>query len=136
MVGFVVFASVFGYFYFKYEKVVDDRLAAGPLFANTAQIYSGSKEVRTGQKLTAASIGRELRAAGYNATPELGTYQLSGDTIQIKPGAQSFHSTDGATITTTDDVVTAITAENGAALQGYKLEPQLITALLGRQGPR
>jgi penicillin-binding protein 1B len=127
--GLVVFASIFGYFYFKYQKVVDDRLAAGPLFANTAQIYAGSKEVRTGQQLTAASIAAELRSAGYNANPELGTYQLAGDTIEIKPGGQSFHSTDGATITTSGGVVTAITAENGAALAGYKLEPQLITSL-------
>jgi penicillin-binding protein 1B len=134
LVGLVVFASVFGYYYFAYEKVVDDRLAAGPLFANTAQIYSGSREVRTGQKLTAAAIARELRAAGYNSNPELGTYQLSGDTIQIKPGPQSFHSTDGATIATADDTVQSITAENGAALQGYKLEPQLITALSEDKG--
>ncbi len=134
LVGLVIFAAVFGYYYFEYEKVVDDRLAAGPLFANTAQIYSGSKEVRTGQKLSAASIARELRAAGYNSNPELGTFQLNGDTIQIKPGAQSFHSTDGATITTADDTVQSITAENGAALQGYKLEPQLITALSEDKG--
>ncbi len=134
LIGLVIFASVFGYYYFEYEKVVDDRLAAGPLFANTAQIYSGSKEVRTGQKLSAGSIARELRAAGYNSNPELGTYQLNGDTIQIKPGAQSFHSTDGATITTADDTVQAITAENGATLQGYKLEPQLITALSEDKG--
>ena len=129
LIGFVVSASIFAYFYFKFEKVVDERLAAGPLFANSAQIFSGSKEVRPGQKLTAASIASELRAAGYSGNPQLGTYQLSGDTIQIKPGAQSFHSTDGATITTSDGVVSSITAENGAALQGYKLEPQLITAL-------
>ena len=129
LVGIVVVVSVFAYFYFKYEKVVDDRLAAGPLFANTAQIFSGSKEVRPGQKLTAASIASELRAAGYNSNPELGTYQLSGDTITIKPGVQSFHSTDGATINTADGVVTSIAADNGASLQGYKLEPQLITAL-------
>ncbi len=129
LVGLIIFGSVFSYFYFKYEKVVDERLAAGPLFANSAQILSGSKEVRPGQKLTATSIASELRAAGYNSTPQLGTYQLAGDTIQIKPGVQSFHSTDGATIATTDGVVTSITADNGASLEGYKLEPQLITAL-------
>jgi len=132
--GLLVMASVFGYYYVKYQKVVDDRLAAGPLFANTAQIYSGSKEVRPGQKLTAASIASELRSAGYNSNPELGTYQLSGDTVQIKPGPQSFHSTDGATITSVDGVVQSITADNGAALQGYKLEPQLITALSEDKG--
>ena len=125
----IIFASVFAYYYFTYQKVVDNRLAQGPLFANVAQIYAGSKEVRTGQKLTAASIAQELKSAGYNSNSELGTFQLSGDSIQIRPGAQSFHSTDGATIATSDGVVQSITADNGAALQGYKLEPQLITAL-------
>jgi len=134
LAGAVIFACIFGVLYFKYQKVVDDRLASGPLFANTAQIYSGSKEVRTGQKLTAGSIARELKSAGYNTNPDLGTFQLSGDSIQIKPGAQSFHSTDGATIATEDGVVTSITAENGASLQGYKLEPQLITALSEDKG--
>ncbi len=129
LAGTLLFAGVFGYYYFTYQKVVDDRLAAGPLFASTAQIYAGSKEVRIGQKLTADSIAAELRAAGYNSNPELGTFHLTGDNIQIKPGPQSFHSTDGATITTVDGVVQSILADNGAALQGYKLEPQLITSL-------
>ncbi len=36
---------------------------------------------------------------------------------------------DGATIASEDGQVQSITAENGAALSAYKLEPQLITAL-------
>src|SRR5271163_61308 len=134
LVCVLVFAGIFGYLYFKYQKFVDQRLAAGPLFANAAQIYAAPKEVRTGQKLSAASIAQDLSAAGYNTNSQLGTYRLSGNTIQIKPGPQSYHSTDGATITTGEGAdgepqVTAITAENGAALAAYELEPQLITAL-------
>jgi penicillin-binding protein 1B len=125
----VIFASIFGYYYFKYQKIVDDRLAAGPLFANTAQIFSGSREVRPGQRLTVASIAQQLRSAGYNSNPQLGTFELNGETIRIKPGPQSFHSTDGATITISEGVVRSILADNGTALHGYKLEPQLITAL-------
>ncbi len=125
----VLGAIVFGYFYFKYQRVVDDRLAAGPIFASVSQIYAAPKEVRTGQKLSAALIARELRQAGYNANRELGTFELTGDTIRIKPGAQSYHATDGATIDTTGGEVKSITAENGVALRGYSLEPQLITSL-------
>jgi penicillin-binding protein 1B len=125
----LVGAAVFGYFYFKYQRVVDDRLAAGPIFANVSQIYAAPREVRTGQKLTAAFIARDLRQAGYNANRELGTFQIDGDTIVIKPGPQSYHATDGATINTADGEVQSITAENGVALRGYSLEPQLITSL-------
>jgi penicillin-binding protein 1B len=122
-------SAIFGYFYYHYQQVVDDRLAAGPIFASVSQIYAAAKEVRNGQKLSAASIAADLRQAGYNNNPQLGTFQLHVDNIFIKPGPQSFHSTDGATINTTGDVVQSITAENGAALSAYELEPQLITAL-------
>jgi len=125
----VLFAIVFGIAYHHFQNVVDERLAHGPLFASVAQIFAAPQEVRPGQHLTAASIGQSLRRAGYNGNPQLGSYQLRGDTVLIKPGPQSFHSADGATITTTDGVVQSITAENGVALRSYQLEPQLITAL-------
>jgi penicillin-binding protein 1B len=136
----VLGGCVFGYFYFKYQRIVDDRLASGSLFASVSQIYAAPREVRVGQHLTAAFIGQDLRRAGYNANPQLGTFELHGNSIQIKPGPQSYHSTDGATITTgtstdadasggSDTVVLSITADNGAPLAAYQLEPQLITAL-------
>lgn len=121
--------AVIGYYYFKYERVVDERLAKGPLFANVSQIYAAPREVRDGQKLSVSTIATDLRRAGYNSNSQLGTFQLNGDSIFIKPGPQSYHTTDGATITTQDGVVQKITAENGAPLSAYELEPQLITAL-------
>jgi penicillin-binding protein 1B len=122
-------AGIFGFYYFKYQSVVDERLAAGPLFASVAQIYAAPKEIRVGQHLTVYSIAADLRSAGYNTNPQLGTFEQRTDSILIKPGPQSFHNTDGATITTADGEVAAITAENGVALRSYELEPQLITAL-------
>jgi penicillin-binding protein 1B len=136
----IIVAIVFGYTYFKYEKIVDERLASGPIFASVSQIYAAPREVRVGQRLTAAAIAQDLRRAGYNANPQLGTFTVNGNSINIKPGPQSYHSTDGATITTGagssgdgstagGDTVQSITAENGASLAAYQLEPQLITAL-------
>jgi penicillin-binding protein 1B len=130
----VIGGVVFFVYYHRYEGVVADRLAKGPLFASTAQIYAAPQEVRTGQQLSADDIANRLRHAGYNTNPQLGSFQLRNDTILIKPGPQSYLATDGATITTEDGpggehVVKSITAENGAPLAGYKLEPQLITEL-------
>ena len=122
-------AITFGYYYNHYQKVVDDRMNNGPLFASTAQIYAAPKQVRMGQTLTAASIAQDLRRAGYNANTQLGTYKVFGDKITIKPGPASFHNTDGATVDTTGGVVQSIAADNGAALRAYELEPQLITSL-------
>ena len=125
----LITAAVMTFYYNKYKKVVDERLASGPLFAPVAQIYAAPPEVRNGQHLTADEIARELTQAGYNGNHQLGTFHVDGDTIVIKPGPQSFHSTDGATIDTTGGDVKSITADNGAALRAYQLEPQLITAL-------
>ena len=125
----VIGASVFGYFYYHYQHVVDDRIASGPIFASVSQIYAAPREVRDGQKLTANVIAADLRQAGYNSNSQLGTYQLNGDNIFIKPGPESYHNTDGATINTSGGTVQSITAENGAALSAYELEPHLITAL-------
>ena len=122
-------ACVFFYYYHKYEDVVDQRLAAGPLFASVAQIYAAPQEIRVGQSRTLRDIAQNLRAAGYNTNPQLGTFDSRESAILIKPGPQSFHNTDGATIAIEDGKVSAITADNGASLRGYELEPQLITAL-------
>ena len=129
-------AIVYGYMYLKYQRIVDDRLAAGPIFANVAQIYAAPSEVRVGQHLTVTMIAQDLRRAGYNANPQLGTFRVNGDSITIKPGPQSYYSTGGATITadpsagdSSEGSVVSIKAENGAALAAYQLEPQLITAL-------
>ncbi len=131
LVLFAVVAGtcVFFYFYREYQEVVDQRLAAGPMFASVAQIYAAPQEIRVGQQRTIASIATDLRSAGYNTNSELGTFDQRPDSILIKPGPQSFHTTDGATIATDGEQVISITADNGAPLKAYELEPQLITAL-------
>jgi len=57
--------------YFKYQSIVDDRLASGPSLPNVAQIYAAPREVRVGQRLTVLFIAQELRTAGYNTNPQL-----------------------------------------------------------------
>ncbi len=118
--------------YRQYAGLVDQRLAQGPLFTSTAQIYAAPQEVRPGQHLSVEVIAGSLRKAGYSedgGANTMGRFTLQGEAISIKPGPQSYLATDGATITTSDGAVQAITADNGAALGAYKLEPQLITAL-------
>ncbi len=122
-------ASIFTYYYFQYRGLVAEKLAKGPLFAPVAQIYAAPEEIRPGQELSAGKIAASLRRAGYNTNPQLGSYELRGNSILIKPGPESYLAMDGATITSEDGQVHSITAENGAALSAYKLEPQLITAL-------
>ncbi|HUD14743.1 MAG TPA: PBP1A family penicillin-binding protein [Terracidiphilus sp.] len=125
--------SVFGYFYFKYQGVVDERLKQ-PIFANTAKIFAAPREVRPAQKLTVALIANELREAGYTGDgasqpSPLGTYSQEPHSITVHPGPQSYHAQDGATIRVESGVVDSITDDHGQALASYELEPLLITGL-------
>ncbi len=130
--------SVFGFYYHKYGVIVDRRLQK-PLFANTAQIYAAARQVRTGQKLTAGTVAAQLRAAGYtegepSAGSPMGTFSLNENSITIRPGPQSFHAPEDATITFDTHAdgtskVQEITASNGEQLASYALEPLLITGL-------
>ena len=129
----VLCLAIFGYYYFRYQGIVDARLKQ-PLFETTAKIYAAPREVRPGQKLNRAAIVNELRGAGYTAegsanTSPLGTYSQSDDSVSVHPGPQSFHAEDGATIHFNNGVVASLTDDHGQALLSYELEPLLITGL-------
>jgi penicillin-binding protein 1B len=125
--------SIFGYFYFKYQGVVDERLKQ-PIFANTAKVFAAPREVRPGQKLSVALIANELREAGYTSdgAPQpspLGAYAQNAQSITVHPGPQSYHAQDGAIIRVESGVVQSITDDHGQPLASYELEPLLITGL-------
>ena len=125
--------TVGGYFYVKYQHIVDERLKQ-PLFKNTAKIFAEPREVRPGQKLPVRLIGEELRQAGYTLQgtgkdSPMGSYRESDGAITIFPGPQSYHAQDSATIHVSSGVVESITDDHGQALASYELEPVLITGL-------
>ena len=131
--GVIIGASVTGYLYFKYGTIVDERLKQ-PIFANTAKIYAAPREVRPGQKLSVKLIADELRAAGYSGNnaaqaSQLGTYSEGVQQIVVKPGPQSYHAPDSATIRVSNGVVESITDSHNESLSSYELEPLLITGL-------
>jgi penicillin-binding protein 1B len=137
LVTFAVCALVFlvfaGYYYFKYQGIVDARLKE-PLFANTAKIYAAPREVRPGQKFSVRLIAEELREAGYTgdgasqASP-MGTFSEGVQQITVRPGPQSYHAEDPATIHISGGAVSSISDDHGQALSSYELEPLLITGL-------
>jgi penicillin-binding protein 1B len=129
----LLFLVVVGFFYWKYQGIVDQRLKQ-PIFANTAKIFAAPREMRPGQKLTVSLIANELREAGYSADgasdlSPLGTYKAGVQTITVRPGPQSYHAQDGAVIRINAGVVDSITDDHGQPLASYELEPLLITGL-------
>jgi len=131
--GAMVVFAVFAYFYVSYRHVVDERLSQ-PIFANTAKIYAAPREVRPGQKLSVRLIADELHQAGYSTDgasqiSQLGAYSMSAHSITVRPGPQSYHSQDSATISVDSGFVVSISDDHGQPLASYELEPLLITGL-------
>ncbi len=129
----LVFLVITGYYYFKYQGIVDARLKE-PLFANTAKIFAAPREVRPGQKFPVHLIANELREAGYSTDgatqlSQLGTFSEGALSVTVRPGPESFHSQDSATIHINNGVVGSITDGHGQPLSSYELEPLLITGL-------
>jgi penicillin-binding protein 1B len=134
----LLFFGVFTYYYVKYERIIDQRMH-GPLFSNSAKIFARPKMVRSGQTITTAEIASELRRAGYSAANRerespIGTYVQHADNIEIRPGPESYHNQDVATIRITGGKVSRILAgEDSGDIASYELEPQLVTALFNQQ---
>src|SRR5437588_5385704 len=135
----IVFFGVFSYYYLKYQKIIDKRMS-GPIFANTAKIYAQPRSVRIGQKADPKEIVNYLRHAGYTEEGErgqskFGTYRLLSSSIEIKPGADSYYSSEGAVIRVQQGKVEKIASlgDSGDQLSAYQLEPQLVTGLFEGQ---
>jgi penicillin-binding protein 1B len=129
----VVGESIFGYYSYKNRHVVEERLQKG-FFEETAKIYAAPKELRIGQKQTPETIAQQLRAAGYStdgdrSVSRLGTYTTDDTSITIKPGPQSYHAEQSATVTFNNGKISKISGDGTQALDAYELEPQLITGL-------
>ena len=132
------FFGLFAYYHIKYERLIN-RLMSGPIFSNTAKIYARPKTVRVGETVSVSEIAHELRRAGYSEQTarseggsRLGSYRLYGDAIEIRPGPESYHNQDVATVRIADGKVSQISASGQSAdadIAAYELEPQLVTAL-------
>ena len=138
LIAGIFFVGVFAYFYVKYERVVDRRMAGG-IFTNAAKIYARPHDdVRLARRLTQAELAVELRRAGYSEDGDsaIGHYHLGPDGLHVMPGPQSFHGADSAAVVRFDrGKVSSISAAGGnhQEIAAYELEPQLVTALFEGQ---
>jgi len=127
----LVFVVAFSYFYVKYDRIIERRFK-GPVFANAAKIYAAPQTVSIGEKADLKLIAADLRHAGYSeksGEASMGSYHLSGSTLEIQPGPSSYHSPESATIRVHDGHIESITAGSGAQLGAYELEPEMVTSL-------
>jgi penicillin-binding protein 1B len=130
----VVFVATFCYYYVKYDRIIDQRFS-GPVFSNSARIYAVPLAVRVGQKTGQRDIAGRLRRAGYaenDGGSPIGSYRLLRGGIEIKPGPQSYHSPESATIRFDEGRVASISSKSGD-LSAYELEPEMITSLFNAE---
>jgi penicillin-binding protein 1B len=110
--------------------MIDQRFK-GPVFSSSATIYALPRTVKLGEKANAHEIAAQLSRAGYSESGSqspMGNYTLLNNGIEIKPGPQSYHSPEPATIRMQDGTVASIAGRSGE-LEAYELEPQMVTAL-------
>jgi penicillin-binding protein 1B len=127
----------FAYMYVKYDRIIDKRMK-GQIFSNSAKIFSRPRIVRPDDKISREQVETELRRAGYieddSGNPEggLGSFREVKGAVEIHPGPESFHSEDGAIVYFSGKKVEKVIGGGSAAgqpLEGYELEPELLTAL-------
>ncbi|MBS1850751.1 MAG: PBP1A family penicillin-binding protein [Acidobacteria bacterium] len=134
LIAFLVLAvfvlSFFSYYYVKYDRIIDERFK-GPVFSNSAKIYAIPEALRVGEKISPGEIAAQLRRAGYtdrDGQSPLGSYHLGHGSLEIKPGPESYHSPEAATISFNEGKIERIT-NKGGDLAGYELEPEMIGSL-------
>ena len=129
----VAITAWFSYFYIKYDRIIEQRFK-GPVFSNSAKLYAIPQLVKVDEKIEPREIAAELQRAGYTPTADspIGSYRLISGGIEVKPGPQSYHSPEPATIRIQDGHVVSITGKSGE-LSAYELEPQVITGLFDVQ---
>lgn len=138
ILGFVLLctltaAGAFTFYYLKYSKMIDQRLAGHGL-TNATQLYSAPARVVAGGKIEREQLVSYLQRVGYR--PEaikggIGQYLTQGNTIEIRPGSSSFFSGSNALkIQIQSHSVKSIRAlQNGDELQAAEIEPELLTNL-------
>ena len=123
--------GVFSYWYVKYDRIIEQRFR-DPVFTNSAKIYAGPRVVRVGSTFTIRDMAGELRHAGYtekDGESRLGSYHVRGNSLEVLPGPESYHSPEPATITVAEGKVSEIRSRSAGDLAAYELEPQLVTSL-------
>lgn len=125
---------VFTYYYVKYSRLIEAKLAGGA-FTNTSMLFAAPRTVGVGDVASAPEIALELRHSGYNESKNnrMGYFTLKPDEIDIYPGPDSYFRRDDGVIKFRGTKVSQIIslADNTERTE-YTLEPELISNLFDK----
>lgn len=139
-----VIIAVLTYYWWLFSKRID-RLLSGEIFTRSAGIYAAPKDLRVGENLSVDDLVAYLKRAGYveknqQAESARGRYNINGTNIEIEPSQDA--SLDGQRVfprlrlqfARGGKAIAAINnAESNARLERTQLEPELISAVTGRE---
>jgi penicillin-binding protein 1B len=126
--------SVSAYYYVKYSKLIESKLAAGP-FANTSMLYAAPRSISLGDPATPQDLANDLRRAGYSeaANNKMGHYAMKPDEVDVYPGPDSyFKREDGVIKFEKGKVSRIISLADNTDRTEYELEPELISSLFDK----
>jgi penicillin-binding protein 1B len=133
----VIFAAsilVFAWFWVKYSRLIDEKLAGGP-FANTSMLFAAPRSIDVGDESSAQEIAAELRRSGYTESDKnrLGYYTLKQDEIDIYPGPDSYFEPEGGVVKfDANRISQIISLRDNTERTQYLLEPELISNLFDK----
>jgi penicillin-binding protein 1B len=134
VIGFTIGLAAFTFYYVKYSRLIEAKLAAGP-FANTSMLFAAPRTVDVGDIADPQEIATDLRRSGYTESPRnpMGYFTLKPEEIDVYPGPDSYFKRDDGVIKFTGHKVTKIIslADNTDRTE-YTLEPELISNLFDK----
>ena len=128
----VIGVSLFTYYYVKYARFTDEKLARGP-FPDVSLLYASPEAVMIGDAGTPDEIAIRLRESGYSEDGRgnrMGWYHLRPDAIEIFPGPDSYFESEPGVIKFSNEKVSGIISlRDNSPLTEYDLEPELLSNL-------
>ena len=130
---FLIAASVFGYYYVKFGRMIDARLS-GSVLQNTTQIFSAPQQISPGQLWAPDELATYLQRVGYRPEADngaLGQYTVNGNVVDIRPSKLSyFANTNALAVQFSGKTIKAIRPlSGGPEMATADIEPELITNL-------
>jgi penicillin-binding protein 1B len=133
-VGGLISVSMFAYFYAKYSRLIDEKLAAGP-YGNASRLFGAPRPIVIGEEASIGEIANYLRRSGYSESRNnrMGWYFVRNDGIDIYPGPDGFESEPAVLKVENGRLSEIISLRDNAPRTQYRLEPELITNLFDRK---
>jgi penicillin-binding protein 1B len=126
-------ASIFGYYYVKFGRMIDARLS-GNILQNTTQIFSAPQVISPGQAWGPDDLTAYLQREGYRPESDdssLGQFTVTNNVVDIRPSKLSYFAGGNAlAVQFTGRTIRSIRPLSGGAEMGWaEIEPELITNL-------